>query len=66
MEKIVKYEMSLSEHDHAEKILGLMEYAIDKETNRLQDIVNKTNSDVIALNNTTYLKSMLRELTRLL
>lgn len=66
MEKIVKYEMSLSEHDHAERITGLMEYALDKETERLNNIESKTDSDVIALNNTTYLKSMLRELTRLL
>ena len=65
MKKDVKYVLSEKEYEELKYKLGLLEDSVRKERDRLRDIKNKSDSEVISSNTADYNMSLIYDISRL-
>ena len=65
MEKDVKYVLTEKEYEELKYKLGLLEGSVYKERDRLSNIKNKSNSEVVSANTAEYNMSLIYDISRL-
>ena len=65
MKKDVKYILTEKEYEELKYKLGLLEDSVRKERDRLRDIKNKSDSEVISFNTADYNMSLIYDISRL-
>ena len=65
MKKDIKYVLTEKEYEELKYKLGLLEGSVHKERDRLSNIKNKSNSEVVSANTAEYNMSLIYDISRL-